>query len=288
MKKFLREPLLHFLVLGVAIFVVYGALPKRVDDDPAKIVITQGQIEAIIIGFARTWQRPPTADELQYLIRDRVREEVYYREALALGLDKDDTIVRRRLRQKLEFLTEDTAAQTLPTEDDLAAFLTANAEQFRTRRRWNFSHVYLNPQKHGASLGDDALQLLARLGRGVDISAEGDPFLLGHDFANMPAEEVAKLFGDKFAKQLDGLASGKWQGPIESGYGVHLVYVDKITDGRMPALGEVRDAVVREWAEARRRQANEKRYEAMLRGYVVIVEPARAANEPGPPVAKSK
>jgi len=290
-KKFLREPLLHFLLLGAAIFVAYGLLPKRVSEEPAKIVITQGQIASTIVGFTRTWQRPPTTEELEDLIRDRVREEVYYREALALGLDKDDTIVRRRLRQKLEFLTDDTATQVQPTDDELAAYLEAHGERFRAKRRWTFSQVYFNPQKHGANLGEDAAQVLARLsqaGGNADVSAEGDPFLLEHNFTAAPVSEIVKLFGEQFATRLAAFTPGRWQGPIESGYGVHLVFISEVTEGRMPALAEVRDAVLREWADARRREANEKRYEAMLKGYVVVIERARVAGKPDQPIAKAK
>lgn len=289
MKKLLREPLLHFLLLGAAIFAAYGLLPKRVGDEPAKIIITQGQIASTIVGFARTWQRPPTPEELEGLIRDRVREEVYYREALALGLDKDDTIVRRRLRQKLEFLTDDLALQAPPTEAELTAFLKAHGERFGAKRRWTFSHVYLSPSKHGESLAEDAAQALARLvrsGGDADLSAEGDPFPLAHDFASAPASEIASLFGEPFAKRLATLPPGQWQGPIESGYGMHLVFIREITEGGMPALADVREAVTREWADARRQEANEKRYEAMLKGYTVVIE--NTAEKDGKPGATAR
>ena len=289
MKKLLREPLVHFLLLGAAIFVAYGLLPKRVSDEPAKILITQGQIVSAIVGFTRTWQRPPTTEELEGLIRDRVREEIYYREALALGLDKDDTIVRRRLRQKLEFLTDDIATQVQPTDDELTAYLKAHSERFGAKRRWTFSQVYLNPQKHGKSLEEDAAQTLAQLGRtgaNADLSAEGDPFLLEHNFTAAPVSEIVKLFGEPFATRLATLPPGQWRGPIESGYGVHLVFIREITEGGMPTLAEVRDAVALDWADVRRQEANEKRYEAMLKGYVVVIE--NVAEKQGQPVAKAK
>jgi hypothetical protein len=291
MKKFLREPLLHFLLLGGAIFVAYGLLPNRVSEDPAKIIITQGQIAATIVGFSRTWQRPPTPEELEGLIRDRVREEVYYREALALGLDKDDTIVRRRLHQKLEFLTDGTATLAQPSDEELAAYLEAHGDRFRAQRQWTFRHVYLNPQKHGESLAGEIAQLVARLnqaGGNADVSAEGDPFQLEQSFTAAPVSEIVKLFGEQFAARLTAVAPGQWRGPIESGYGVHLVYVDDVAEGRMPALPEVRDVVRREWADARRQEANEQRYKAMLKGYVVIIEGAWMAEKQDQPLAKVK
>jgi PPIC-type PPIASE domain len=282
MKKILCEPLLHFLLLGTAIFVAYSLVSKRTAEEPGKIVISQGQIASIVVGFTRTWQRPPTSEELEGLVRDRVREEVYCHEALALGLDKDDIIIRRRLRQKMEFVTDDVVAQAQPTDDELSAYLQAHPDLFRMQRQCTFSHVYLNPEKHGENLARDTAQLLARLnqaGGKADVSALGDSFLLEHTLAAAPSSEVAKQFGEKFAAKLDELAPGQWQGPVESGYGVHLVFVSERTEGRLPALAEVRDAVRREWANARRLEANEKLYEAMLKRYVVTIERPQVEEE---------
>lgn len=279
MKRILREPLLHFLLLGAAIFAAYGAVSKRIGDEPGKIIVTQGQVASTVMGFTRTWQRPPTREELEGLIRDQVREEVYYREAMALGLDKDDTIIRRRLRQKMEFVTDDVVAQAQPTDAELNAYLEAHPDQFRAQLL-TFSQVYLNPEKHGENLARDAAQLLAQLrqaGGKADVSPLGDSFLLDHKFEALPASEVGKLFGEEFAAKLGRLSPGQWQGPVKSGYGVHLVFVAERTDGRLPALAEVRDAVRREWDNARRLETNEKRYEAMLKRYVVTIEPLPAA-----------
>src|SRR6478736_10242210 len=134
MKKRIREPFIHFLLLGAAIFAAHRLVSARADNQPGKIVITQGDITSIVIGFSRTWRRPPTREELDGLIRDRVQEEVYSREAMVLGLDRDDIIIRRRLRQKMEFLTDDVAALAEPTEADLAAYLQAHADAFRVQR----------------------------------------------------------------------------------------------------------------------------------------------------------
>ena len=274
-KKILREPLLHFLLLGAAVFAAYGLVSKRSGGAPGRIVVTQGQVASMALGFTRTWQRPPTREELDGLIRDRVREEVYCREAMALGLDKDDTIIRRRLRQKMEFLTDDVVAQAQPTDDDLRAYLTAHPEPFRVERRFTFSHVYLRPDKHGDRLTRDAATLLAQLNQGggeANVSGLGDSFLLDHTFAGVPASEVAKQFGEEFVAKLGEVSPGRWQGPVPSGYGVHLVFVRERTEGRVPALGEVRAAVAREWANARRLEANEKLYEEMLTRYAVTIE----------------
>jgi hypothetical protein len=289
MRKFLREPLLHFLLLGAVIFSAYSLVAERRGDEPGNIVISAGQVAATELGFTRTWHRSPTREELEGLLRDRVREEVYYREAMALGLDKDDTIIRRRLRQKLEFLTDDAVEETQPTDADLNAYLAAHPNSFRVQREFTFSHVYLDPDKHGEGLARDAAELLARLnqaGGEADASAFGDLFLLGHSFASVPAVEVATQFGQPFATNLGEVSPGRWQGPVESGYGVHLVFVSERTEGRVPALHEVRDAVVREWDNARRLAANDSIYQEMLKRYAVVIEaprePATTAGAIGP------
>jgi parvulin-like peptidyl-prolyl cis-trans isomerase-like protein len=276
MKRVLREPLLHFLLVGAAIFAAYGVVSKRTGtSEPGKIVVSQGQVESMVVAFTRTWQRPPTSDELDGLIRDRVREEVYCREAMALGLDKDDPIIRRRLRQKMEFVTDDVVAQTQPTDDELRTYLLAHPDAFRVEQRSTFSQVYLNPEKHGENLARDVAKLLAQLnqaGRNADVSELGDAFLLERTFAAVPGSEVAKQFGDRFAAKLSELPTGQWQGPIESDYGLHLVFISERTAGRVPALTEVRDAVNREWSDARRLEANEKFYDELLSRYVVSIE----------------
>jgi len=284
MKKLLREPLLHFLLLGAAIFAAYSLGSKRRSDEPGKIVISAGQVAALAESFTLTWRRPPTREELEGLIRDRVQEEVYSREAVALGLDRDDTIIRRRLRQKMEFLTDDIAALAEPGDTDLAAYLLAHADTFRVQRQFTFRHVYLNPSRRGESLARDTGQLLAQLRRAgaqAEVLELGDPFLLEHEFQSLPDSELVKQFGEKFAAKLGELAPGQWQGPVESGYGVHLVWISERTEGRVPALAEVREAVRREWANARRLEMNEKFYHELLNRYIVTIEgPAPAEKKP--------
>jgi hypothetical protein len=282
MKRVLREPLLHFLLLGTAVFVAYGLVSKPSSYKPGKIVISQGQVAAMAEGFTRTWRRPPTSAEIEGLIRDRVQEEVYCREAMALGLDQDDTIIRRRLRQKIEFVSDDVAALAEPTDNELSAFLKTHADAFRVQRQFTFSQVYLNPERHDENLVRDTAQLLAQLqhaGAQADLSELGDSFLLEHKFQSLPRSEVVKQFGEKFAAKLGELSLGQWQGPVESGYGVHLVWISKRTEGRVPELAEVRDAVRREWANARRLEANDKFYQELLKRYVVTIERPKPAEE---------
>ena len=282
MKKLIREPFIHFIFLGAAIFLAYHFLSARADNQPGKIVITQGDITSIMIGFSRTWQRPPTREELEGLIRDRVREEVYYREAIAMGLDRDDPIIRRRLQQKLQFVTDDVAALAEPTDAELADYLKTHAACFGVDRKFTFSQVYLDPNRRREQLAQDANELLIQLrqqGRDVDLSSLGDAFLLEHRFEAAPTTEITKQFGDKFAAKLADAPIGQWFGPVESGYGTHLVFVEERTEGRQPELAEVRDAVRREWTNARRLESNEKFFQNLLKHYEVVVEkidPAKA------------
>jgi hypothetical protein len=280
-RGWLREPLLHFLVAGAALFAVWEGRSNAVAARADRIVVSAATIESLAGNWARIRHRPPTAAELEGLIDDHIREEVLYREALALGLDKDDTIIRRRLRQKLEFVSEDVATQVEPTEAQLEAFLSENPDAFRVEPRHSFRHVFLSPGRRGATLGRDAERLLAALNRPGETAKaeeEGDPFLLAFEFDGASSEEVGRLFGGELAAALPTLDPGRWRGPIRSGYGAHLVLVQRRVPGRVPALGEVRDAVRREWMVKARRDANEAFYQRLRSRYTVAVEsPSDAA-----------
>jgi hypothetical protein len=274
--KILREPLLHFVLLGVAIFAVYGFVTRHRTDKPGEIVVTQGALENIITGFTRTWQRPPTEEELRGQVRDYIREEAAYREALAMGLDRDDTIVRRRLRQKLEFLSDDLATRVEPTDAELQAFLRAHSDLFQSEPLFSFRQLYLNPQHHGANLPSDELRLLAELqraGANADLTSLGDPFLLAPSFQDASLAEVKQVFGEQFASALVTLPAGQWQGPVTSGYGAHFVLLSQRTERHLPALAEICDQVRREWFNAKRTEATEKFYQALLKRYTVRIEP---------------
>jgi hypothetical protein len=273
--RLLREPLLHFFVLGAGIFLLFGVIGDSDERQPEEIVVKAGQIDRLVEGWKKTRMRAPTLAELEGLIADHIREEVYYREALALGLDRDDLIIRRRMRQKMEFLSQDLAARADPTEADLQAFLEENASTFRIESRLTFRHVYFSSDRRRDDVQGDATRLLARLrgsGGTTDTRSLGDPFLLPVEFTSLPASEVKSLFGGDFAARLLALEPGAWQGPVRSGYGLHLVFVHERSDPQAPDLAEVRNAVEREWREARRREANEAIYREVLQRYEVVIE----------------
>ena len=281
MMRLLKEPLLHFLVLGAALFGLFNLVGKKEAEEPARIVVSTARIETLANGFARTWQRPPSADELRGLVDDYIRDEVFYREGRALGLDRDDTVIRRRLRQKMEFVVEDMAAAE-PSDAELAAYLASNAERFRSEDRLTFRHVYLSTARADA-LQRDAQSVAAKLADinlETDVAALGDRFLLGDEFRDMPRGDAGRTFGERFADQLFKQEQGRWQGPVASTYGLHFVLVSGRTQREVLPLDAVRPAVRREWMHARRLEAEAALYRTLRARYQVVVEepPAARAN----------
>ena len=274
MKRLLAEPVLHFLLLGAGLFGLHSALGRAPDQDAAaaEVVVSRGRIAALAETFARQWGRPPSGDELSALVQDFVREEVLMREALLLGLDRDDTIVRRRLAQKMEFLSEDLVSTLVPGEDDLRAFLAAHPERFRTETRLTFSQVHLDPLKRGARLEADAAALLGTLRAGLVAMMPGDSRMLEAEQRDLTSREVEATFGSAFAARLAELPLDTWEGPIASSYGVHLVRVERRLVGAVPALDDVREAVAREWTAARRVELKTVQLQELLARYRVTIE----------------
>ena len=275
MRRWLREPLVHFLLLGAGLFLLFSIVGDSDDMPTGSIVVSAGKVAQLKEVFTRTWQRPPTEEELDGLIENHIREEVYYREALAMGLDRDDTIVRRRLRQKLEFFTDDLVAAVEPTEEQLASYLEEHADAFRLPSRVSFQQIYFNRDRRGEQATRDAESLLARLNEAsshVDITALGDSLMLPGEYDLIPEPEVARQLGSEFAAALAGLPVGGWSGPVESGFGLHLVLIHERQSGSLPALAEVREAVEREWRNVRRKETAESFYAGLRERYEVDVE----------------
>ena len=213
-------------MLGAGLFVLFGVVGGPTEQRPDQIVVTEAKIGNLAQLFERTWRRPPTQEELDGLIEAHVKEEILYREALALGLERDDIVIRRRLRQKMEFISEDVAPPAEPTEAELQGFLAEHADRFRKPSRVSFAQVYLSPERRGANARSDAERLLVGLNTGRSDPAEaGDPFLLERDYRELSAHDVERLFGGAFAAEVAKLPVGRWSVPVESGYGVHLVLV---------------------------------------------------------------
>ncbi|MBW1786041.1 MAG: peptidyl-prolyl cis-trans isomerase [Deltaproteobacteria bacterium] len=275
MKSLLREPLIHFLLIGAALFLVFEVFDDPAGPQSSRIVITNGQIEYLKASFARTRQHSPTEQELQGLIEGYVREEIFYREALALGLDKDDTVVRRRLRQKLELMSDDLAGITTPSDDQLQQFLETNSDKFRTEPQIAFRHVFLDIAKRGNSALDEAARLLAVLsdeGSESNPDTLGDRLMLPKTFHLTHVSEIAKLFGESFSLELINRKPEQWIGPVQSGYGLHLVLVTGHVAGRLPRLDEIRETVEWEWTAANRKELKENIYNELREKYTVVFE----------------
>jgi hypothetical protein len=279
MKTWLREPLLHFLVLGAALFALYRWVGGE-EAAPDKIVVSATTIERLADNWRRTWQRPPTRPELDALIEGYVREEVLYREAVVAGLDRDDTIIRRRLMQKMEFVSEDIAAQDDPDDAELSRYLEKHPDTFRTPAHVSFTHVYLSPEQRGDNVRRDAARILEQLRKTrVDTNADtlGDPLALASEYRDIAADELDRLFGDGFSAGLAALPKGEWAGPVESGYGLHVVRVSDYRPGLLPDLTAIRAQVLREWSLEQRQKQSDEFYRQLRAQYSVTIEPAPGA-----------
>ena len=287
LRKLLREPIVHFLALGLLIFAAYGAINRSEVQKPDQIVVTQARMEQIAGLFARTWQRPPTASELKGLIDDYVKEEVYYRQALAVGLEKDDTVIRRRLRQKIEFLSDAEIEALKPTDAELEQYLQTNTAKFRIDPAIAFRQIYLNPERRGDKANEEAASILEALRSdpSLDPASLGDTTLLPSELSLTSKASISQTFGEQFAEAIAKATPAAWSGPIRSSFGLHLVRVSETKPGRTPALAEVRDAVAREWANEKRKALGDARFSELLKRYEVTIEsepksPGQAAASP--------
>ena len=283
MKKLLKEPLLHFMVLGGLIFALYNALSEKGAGE-SEIFISRGQQENLLNTFSRTWQRLPTPAEYQGLLKDYIRQEIAYRQSRELGLDEDDIVIRRRLRQKMEMLAEDVAGLVPPTGEELQAYLDENPDAFRIEPRMSLHQVYFSADRRGAGAEQDTLEALDSLkGRGPEAAADdvGDPLPLPAFLDDADESEIARLFGAEFVERLRDVEADRWSGPVRSGYGLHLVYVTGRAEARQPGLNEVRDDVMRELMSRRRAESVNALYEKLAENYVIEIEPLTDAGASG-------
>lgn len=278
-RRLTREPLLHFAVLGAALFAAFTIF-RPASSDSSAIVVSNDRIAAIVAQFRGTWQRPPSREELDALIESYVREEVLYREGLALGLDRDDLIVRNRVKQKMEVLSEDALAAE-PSDADLQTYLDQHREVFATPAALSFEQVYFDPDRHGEQLERDVRQSLAALREGRAAATCGDRTLLPPRMDRVLPVDVTGAFGDAFEQAVRGVAAGEWSGPIRSSFGYHLVRVAWRGEPVVPTLADVHDLVVREWTRAHTVAAREQLYRSLRKRYTVTIAPPRIAARGG-------
>jgi peptidyl-prolyl cis-trans isomerase C len=274
MSTWSREPLLHFAVLGAAIFGVHAWMrPSPAVDARQVIDVPAGQVRRLADVWRRQWQRPPSEEELRAVVEQHVREEILYRQALALGLEKGDSMIRQRLAQKVQFLFEDIAELVEPDEATLRRFFEERAATWVEPPDLTFSHVYFSRERRGPAADADATRALATLARHPHAAPElGDPFVLPFQFTRASTVDVASQFGEDFAAALRDAPLGAWHGPLASAYGVHLVLVTARTDGRRPDLAEIRTRVLHDYRRTKREEANRGLLEGLRAGYRIVVD----------------
>jgi hypothetical protein len=282
--RFFKEPLVQFLLIGVCIYAAY-ALFGAPDEAAAErtVVISEDRINSLAAAWEKRWNRPPTEQELTGLVRAYLREDLLYREAVAMGLDRDDHIVRRRLAQKLEFLTNDIVQLKEPAEGELEAFFIENRERFQAPDLITFVHVFFNSDTRGDATLDDATAVLAQLqAKGAPDPAEleeGDRFMLRSYFVDVPELDIRRQLGSGFAESVMQLEPGQWHGPVLSGFGPHLVYVYELTPAPLPELPDVRAAVIDEWQRAETEKFNAEFLDSLKSRYDIVIEaPAEFSN----------
>ena len=301
LSRVLREPLVQFLLIGGVLFGAYAVFPPAQSTAPPvpavtqppssgpapsrQIVLTLDQLTRLATMFQTQWGREPTTHELDRLVESDVKEEIFYREGLAMGLDRDDEIVRRRMAQKMQFLAEDVAAAHTPTDAELKAWFDRNARLFEEPQRVSFRHLYFSPDHRGPTARADAEKALAELkGEPQDVKFAGaDAFMFQNYYRDRAAEYLSKEFGPAFAAAVEKLPAGSWRGPIESGFGWHLVFVDTVIPARAPPFEDVEQDVKRAWLADQKAKAVAKAYQDMRAKYTVLMPAPPPEGAPPPP-----
>jgi hypothetical protein len=273
----IREPLFHFLIIGVVLYFLYGLFVNKASIEPDNtITVTAAQIEWLEQTWQKRWNRPPTPKEKQGLIDAYVKESIMYQQALAIGLDADDTIIRRRLAQKLEFLTRDLTEIASPSKEELRTYFDMHQDQYRIPASLSFTHVYFSTDKRQAQTVNDAKETLTKLQAESELTQSfkdmGDPFMLQQYYPDKTQQEILRLFGNEFSSKTFQIPVGQWAGPVESAYGLHLVYVHGRVESTMPDMDDLQERILQDWAGDKRREINEKFYASLLSRYEVIVE----------------
>lgn len=270
-KRILSEPLLHFLLIGAVLFVVFDLKNGSDSEDPNRVFISQGQVEQLSQQFSRTWMRPASEEEMDNLVKNLIRDEIYYREAVGLGLDKNDPLIQRRMRQKLEFIFEDITSLTDPSDEALTLYMNEHKDKFSKKPQLSFEQIYLNYDNH-QDIKAAAENILEKLNEGGNPEAFGDPLMIESSYRLLSQDEIKRRFGERFSLSIVTLPVGSWSGPVRSGYGVHLIRVTEKIEGRLPELNEIREKVKNEWLLDAQKKLKDETFNKLLEDYEVIVE----------------
>jgi peptidyl-prolyl cis-trans isomerase C len=279
LRAAIREPLLHFLLAGAALLALSSLFGNAGATAQDRIEVSAAEIGRLREIWTRQWGHAPDSKQLDNLVADYVREEIYYREARASGLEQDDTIVRRRLVEKMEFLSQEIASGE-PSEADLEQFFEANRQKYSLPAEVGFTHCYFSTARRGGSALEDARAALARLTSkglsareaGALAASLGDSFMLQSEYPPQTRDQIKNLFGEEFADGVLDLQPGPWAGPIRSSYGWHLVRVTDYTPPRQPTLSEVRNQVAIDFKNQRLQTASENYYARLRRRYTVEID----------------
>lgn len=272
MRRLLHEPVLHFLLIGIALFVLYGRMAAP-DPTGTRIVVSEAAIENLAREHQARWLRVPGDQELANLIEAYVRDEILYREGVAVGLDRDDPVIKRRVRQKLEVVAEEEIARDAPGDAELAAYLAQHADRFSRPATIGFEQILLP----GAATAAEVEAARSALARGADPALPRNASLLRARVDDLGLDLVKRDFGTAFAAEVMQLPLATWAGPVRSGYGVHLVRVNARAPAFVPSLAEVRALVSREWENERRVASLAENYRALRAQYEVVIEPKKFA-----------
>lgn len=265
----LSEPLLHFFLAGLLLFAVFAFINRDAMPPPNAIVVDDARIAAMREQFIRTWRRPPTTAELDGLVDSWIREEALYREGLAMGLGADDPVIRRRIAQNVEFVSDFLVDEAI-TDQQLRAWFDENRDSYRVEPKLTFRQRFIDPSRHQHNAAEVAAAALVALDAGNSDDV-GDPTLLPADVIEASPSEITRIFGQNFVESLADLPVARWQGPVESAYGLHLVYIEQRTEARIPELSEVRAGVERDLLSARRASAQEAWFDALMQRYTIMI-----------------
>jgi len=265
-----KSPLLHFLVLGLLLFVAFAWLNPESTERNERITISKGQIKNMSERYVKKWKRTPTAQELKSIIDDYVMTEMYYREGLKLGLDKNDPIIKKRIRQKTEMIVKDVISLLDIDDKTLQKYLDTHSDKFTTDAVYTFDQIYINPAKHSLGLNTYLLEVKKQLDE--TGSATTDSLMLPGQYKDSTSSRINRELGKNFSKALDSIKLDEWSEPLQGALGVHFVKLIKRSPVKLPNLEEVRDEVLREYLSEKRKEILAVQRKQMSRNYEIVID----------------
>ena len=268
--KILKDPFSHFIIIGILLFVSYQIITPEEQQLDNQITISENEVGNIIVNWKKRWNSAPTTAQLNNLIEQQVREEIFYREALMLNLQQGDTVIRRRLADKMAFIVNDIVVPTQATDKQLQDFMQKYPDKFLIAERISFKHYYFNSDLHS----DKEMQAALLIGKQQLINGlplKSDDFAGKSEFNLLPEHQIARLFGRDFPQKLASLSVDEWSEPIQSGYGQHLVKISQRSEGIIAELDDIRDYVLQEWRAQQQITANIEVYQSLRSNYDIDI-----------------